>query len=203
MMPIRRTLLASLALAPWLARSQDRPAEALLKYEGQTFERHIRLGGAELQLNGTGVRQVAGFKGFLAALWMVGRASDPAQVATLAGPKRLQLRIVLPIAIPAVEFAKAFTKGVSRNAAGPDEVARLEARMQVFDGLVKDLDKVRDGDVIDLDFEPARGTVLSFNGKPRGPAIAGDDFYAALLRAFVGDLPYDPKLKAGLLGRPV
>ena len=37
------------------------------------------------------------------------------------------------------------------------------------------------------------------NGTLQGEAIVGDDFYAALLRSFVGDRPYDSRLKAGLL----
>jgi hypothetical protein len=193
----RRTLLFALAFAaaPWAAAAQDGP----LKFEGLSFDRQLRLAGADLVLNGAGLRSVAWFKGFVAALWMASRAHDPAQVTAVPGPKRLQLCIFWEVG--AVEFAKAFRKGVARNAAGPDEVARLEARMQTFEGLVNGLETVRKGDVINLDFVPGQGTLFSVNGKLHGSPIAGEDFYAALLRAFVGDLPYDPKLKAGLLGR--
>jgi hypothetical protein len=44
------------------------------------------------------------------------------------------------------------------------------------------------------------GTELGLNGALRGEAIAGDDFYETLLRSFIGERPYDARLKAGLLG---
>ena len=44
------------------------------------------------------------------------------------------------------------------------------------------------------------GAELGLNGALRGEAIPGDDFYGTLLRAFIGERPYDARLKAGLLG---
>jgi hypothetical protein len=61
---------------------------------------------------------------------------------------------------------------------------------------------VRKGDTVDLDLDPGRGTLFGLNGTLRGEPVTGDDFYAALLRSFVGDKPYDKRLKAGLLGSP-
>jgi hypothetical protein len=59
---------------------------------------------------------------------------------------------------------------------------------------------VKKGDRIDLDQDPTRGTLFALNGTLRGEPIAGADFYAALLASFVGQRPYDKRLKAGLLG---
>ena len=58
-----------------------------------------------------------------------------------------------------------------------------------------------DGDFVDLDWLPARGLVLSVNGKPRGEPFAGEAFYAAILKIFIGADPVDENLKAGLLGQ--
>jgi hypothetical protein len=41
---------------------------------------------------------------------------------------------------------------------------------------------------------------LLLNGQRRGNVLPGEDFYSALLRSFVGQRPFDAKLKAGLLG---
>ncbi len=38
------------------------------------------------------------------------------------------------------------------------------------------------------------------NGQPRGSAIAGDDFFAAVLRIWIGDKPVDASLKKALVG---
>jgi Chalcone isomerase-like len=166
--------------------------------EGQVFEDRVVLGGTPLTLNGTGVRAVAWFKGYAAGLYLAQRASTAAQVEAQAGPKRLQLRMLQDV--PAAEFTKAFRKGVTRNCT-PAQLAALGDRLDRFAGLIDGVGKVRKGDVIDLDLDPPRGLLFAINGKLRGAPISGDEFYAALLRAFVGEQPYDEKLRAGLLGR--
>jgi hypothetical protein len=40
------------------------------------------------------------------------------------------------------------------------------------------------------------------NGKAQGSAIAGEDFYGALLRIWLGDKPVQDDLKKALLGTP-
>jgi len=102
--------------------------------------------------------------------------------------------------VPAGEFVKALNKGVARNVS-PEELQGLEAGLQQFDQMISALGKVRTGDVVDLDHEPGRGLVMRVNGTLRGDAVAGEGMFTALLRAFVGNKPYDEKLKAGLLGR--
>lgn len=194
-LPTRRQLLLAACMLPGLAWAQAGPGPLLL--EGQPFERRIRLAGSELQLNGTGLRAVAWLKGYAAGLYLREPATTAAQAVAMAGPKRLQLRMLQEV--PSGEFVKAFRKGMSRNAA-PGEAERLAERMGRFATLVEQVGTVRKGDVVDLDFDPARGTVFTYNGRSRGEAIPGDDFYAVLLLSFIGERPYDKRLKAGLLG---
>jgi hypothetical protein len=187
-------LIACLAAAPPL-----RADPATVVVEGQRFERHARVAGSDLVLNGTGVRAVAWFKGYAAALYLAAPARSPAQALAMAGPKRLQMRLLRQV--PAAEFVKALKHGVERNAA-PDELPRLAERLLAFEALIAALGSVREGDVVDLDLDPAQGMLFSLNGTLQGEAIAGGDFFAAVLRAFIGERPYDARLKAGLLGRP-
>lgn len=189
----RRQLLIAALAVPGLARAQSGP----VLVEGVAFERRVVVAGAELRLNGTGVRAVAWFKGYAAGLYLAERATTAASVVALPGPKRLQMRMLQDV--PAAEFVKAFDKGVTRNASSA-EVERLAARMARFAALIAQTGQVRKGDVVNLDLDPAQGTLYIYNGKQQGEAIPGEDFYAALLRAFVGDRPYDKKLRAGLLG---
>ena len=165
--------------------------------QGQAFDRQLQLAGSVLVLNGTGIRAVAWFKGFAAGLYLSGRAATAAQVLAAPGPKRLQLRMLHDV--PTSEFAKAFRKGVTRNAS-PQEQTLLAPRMAQFEAQIRTTDNVQQGDVINLDFDPAQGMSFSVNGTLRGEPIPGADFYAALLRSFVGDKPFDTKLRAGLLG---
>jgi len=44
------------------------------------------------------------------------------------------------------------------------------------------------------------GTVLVINGAARGKPIAGEDFYRALLRIWLGEHPVQDDLKKAVLG---
>lgn len=194
-MPLnRRRLLAMFLSAPALPRAQD---DAVI-VEGKAFARRVRVAGTDLLLNGTGVRAVAWFKGYAAALYLASPASTAAQAVAAPGPKRLQL--VMLQKVPAQEFVKAFRKGLTRNTLEA-ELPQLGERMAQFEAQVAATGTVHKGDTVNLDFDPDQGTAFSLNGALQGAAIAGEDFYAALLRSFVGDRPYDRELRAGLLGR--
>jgi hypothetical protein len=190
----RRFFLLAGLLAPWASFGQEPPVVV----EGQRFDRRAQVGGAELLLNGTGVRAVAWFKGYAAGLYLLARATRAEQALAMPGPKRLQMRMLQDV--PAAEFVKAIRKGVERNSPTQD-LARLAPSLALFQAQIAAAGKVRKGDVIDLDLDTALGLRFSLNGTLRGEPIAGPDFYTAVLRAFVGDHPYDARLKSGLLGQ--
>ncbi len=177
----------------------SRAAPGDVVVEGQRFAALQRVGGNELQLNGTGVRAVAWFKGYAAGLYVPQKSQATETVVAQPGAKRLQLRMLQDV--PPAEFVKALRKGMDRNTPEAQRAA-MQPRVERFAALILEAGKVKKGDVIDLDLDPARGMLFSLNGTLRGEAIPGADFYAALLRAFIGDKPYDERLKAGLLGRP-
>lgn len=194
-LPNRRDALCVLVCLPLASRAQ--PPSAVVNVEGQRFDAVARVGGIELRLNGAGVRAVAWFRAFAAGLYLAEPARSTQEATGQAGPKRLQLRMLREL--PAAEFNKAVHKGVSRNVSA-GQLQALQQRLDQFGAQVDALDKLKAGDVVDLDHEPGRGTAMRLNGTLRGSAIAGDDFFAALLLSFLGDHPYDKKLKAGLLG---
>ena len=167
--------------------------------EGQTFAGRVNLSNAELQLNGTGVRAVAWFKGYAVGLYLPERASTAAQVLAQPGPKRLQLRMLQEV--PAAEFVKALNKGMERNSPA-DAWPALAPRVQRLAEQITASGSVRKGDVVDLDLDPTRGLLFARNGKLVAEPIPGADLYAALLRAFIGEHPYDERMKAGLLAQP-
>lgn len=175
------------------------PVADAVVLEGHRFPRQAQVAGGELRLNGTGVRQVAWFKGFTAGLYLAAPAGTAAQALATPGPKRLQMQLLVDV--PAAEFVRAFTKGVNRNATA-EEQARLAPRMARFEALIAALGTVKKHDLVQMDFEPERGMVFRVNGKVRGEPIAGEDFYVALLRSFIGERPYDQRMRAGLLGKP-
>jgi hypothetical protein len=66
---------------------------------------------------------------------------------------------------------------------------------------IKTIGSTVKGDIITLDYLPELGTKLTVNGASQGKAIPGADFYATILKIFVGDKPVDAMLKQGLLGQ--
>jgi Chalcone isomerase-like len=187
----KRLVLVSLVLAGANASAAS--------IAGVSFEDRIRLADTDLVLNGTGLRAVLMFKGYAAGLYLQKKARTPEQVLATPGAKRVQMKMLLDV--EAKEFVKAIDVGVKRNSSEAQQAA-LKERMAQFDRNVAQIGTVKKGDVVNLDFIPSRGLLLTLNGQPRGEPIAGDDLYAGVLKIFIGELPVDKKLKAGLLGTP-
>jgi Chalcone isomerase-like len=166
-------------------------------FEGQRFDRFVAVAGMTLQLNGTGVRQVAWFKGYLAALYLPAPARTADEAVRMAGAKRIQLRLLQDV--PAAELAKALRKGVLRNVP-TQEQATLSERLDRWLREIDAMGRMAKGDEINLDFVPGTGLHLYVNAAMRGSVIPGEDFYGAVLRSFVGQRPYDERMREGLLG---
>jgi len=180
------------------------PAAQAVRYEGQDFAETLQLDGSTLALNGAGKRQVAIYPLYLAALYVPQKASTPDAIYAQAGPKRLEMRIVIPLVkdVSTQEFVKAIDKGVNRNSTEAEKAAVAE-RVKQFNTAIAEVGRVKKGDVLRIDYLPAQGgTVLSVNGKVWGKPVEGQDFYTAFLKVFLGDHNSDSKLRAGLLGQP-
>ena len=162
-----------------------------------SFDDRVRLAGADLVLNGVGLRSVAWLRGFAAGLYLQQKATTPAGALAQAGPKRLQMKMILDV--EAKEFIKAFEVSLNRNNTEAERV-ELKERVGQFNRSLQQIGVIRKGDVVNLDFIPGQGLILSVNSTPRGRPVAGEDLYASLLKVFIGERPVDKKLKAGLLG---
>ena len=186
-----------------LAAVASMPAQAI-RYEGQDFPDTLQLGGSSLALNGAGKRQVAIYPLYLAALYLPHKAGTPDAIYAQPGPKRLEMRIVIPLVkdVSTQEFVKAINKGVNRNSTEAEKAAVAE-RVKQFNAAIGEVGRVKKGDVLHIDYLPAQGgTILTVNGKVWGQPIEGQDFYTAFLKVFLGDHNSDSRLRAGLLGQP-
>ena len=172
-------------------------AAAPITMEDQTFPGGASVAGTPLQLNGVGLRAAFIYKVYLAGLYLPAKASSTADVLAEAGPKRLQVRMLMDG--PSAEFAKAFTGGIAKRTPA-DQAAAMRDRIEAFDRTLRSVGDVKKGDVVNLDYTPAVGLTMTLNGKACGAPVPGADLYAALLNIFVGDRPVDAKMKSGLLG---
>lgn len=190
-------LLFRLACATLLAAAstcaQAQPAEL----EGVKLEQATQVSAAPLVLNGAGVRIRAFFKVYVAALYVPKKATDSAALLSQTGPRRVAITMLRDV--DAATFAGALNDGLKDNHSEA-QLAGLKPQIDALNAAFKQVGEAKKGDLIQLDFAPDVGTRVVVNGQQRGSAMAGDAFFSALLRIWIGDKPADGGLKKGLLG---
>jgi hypothetical protein len=155
--------------------------------------------GPELVLNGAGIRTRAIFKVYVGALYISEKKGTAGDVLALAGPKRVTMTMLRDLT--AQQLSEALAEAIQNNSTAA-ELAALKARVDELMSVMNAQGEAKKGDAIVLDFLPDTGTRLMINGQLRGKPIAGEDFYRALLKIWLGDKPVDSDLKKGMLGQP-
>jgi hypothetical protein len=186
-------LMAAMALA---FVSVTVSAQAV-EVEGVKLDPTAQVGGAALVLNGAGVRTRAIFKVYVAGLYVPQKANNAAALLAQKGPRRVAITMLRNV--DAETFVGALTEGLQKNLSEA-QFAGFKAQIDALSANFKAAGEAKKGDVIHLEFAPDTGTRVVINGKPQGSAIAGEDFYVALLRIWLGDKPVDGDLKKGLVG---
>jgi hypothetical protein len=187
----RRMAALAVGLASLAAYAQ--PAEL----EGVKLAPTVQVGAATLQLNGAGVRTRAVFSVYVAALYVPQKAADAAALLAQKGPRRITLTMLRTV--DADTFAEALNDGLRKNHSEA-QLAGWKSQIETLNANLKAAGEAKKGDVILLEFVPDAGTRVTVNGQVRGSAIPGEDFYAAVMRIWLGDKPVDGALKKGLLG---
>jgi hypothetical protein len=165
--------------------------------EGVRMDDRLRLGAQELELNGMALRTRAFFKVYVAGLYLAQKTQAPEQALRAPGPKRMELAMLRDVG--AETFAGSLLDGLKDN--NPDsELARLKPQVDELMALMQKIGEAKKGMRITLDFAPGAGTSLLVNGAPQGKPIAGEDFFPALLRIWLGERPVSADMKKALLG---
>jgi len=165
---------------------------------GVKLEDKLRVGPAELVLNGAGVRTRLVVKVYVGGLYLTEKKTTTADVLAAPGPKRVAISMLRDVG--AATFNESLTEGF-RNNNPPAEVEKMKPQLDEFAAIINALGEAKKGQLIALDFVPGTGTVVLVNGEAKGKPIAGDEFYRGLLRIWLGDRPADSDLKKGMLGQ--
>lgn len=156
----------------------------------------VHLGSRDLALNGAGLRTRFFFKVYVAALYL-GEKTHAAEVAlNQSGVKRVSMHILREISDE--KMLNAFNEAIVANHT-PAEMQALEPQLRELTAIFHAIGKVKEGDVVDLDYFPDSGTQFIVNGVQRGN-IAGAVFNRALLMIWLGDKPAQDDLKQEMLG---
>lgn len=149
----------------------------------------------ELVLNGAGLRTRLFFKVYAIGLYLGEKQRDAAAVLAAPGPKRVTLHMLRDVG--ADTFSEALIEGLKANHSEADYRA-LEPRVKQLEAIMAEVKEAKKGMDIALDWTGAATRVL-VRGKPVGE-IAGEDFYRALLRIWLGEHPVQDDIKQDLLG---
>jgi Chalcone isomerase-like len=171
-------------------------AQAAVEVRGVKFADTATVAGQSLQLNGAGVRVKVIIDVYAAGLY-VGKRDASAQ-ALVSQPGAKSMQIVLLRELTGEEFADAMVKGFRKNNSDAD-VARFQPRLDELRKTMVAFGTVKKGTAIQLNFVPGAGSRTLVDGAQKGADIPGDDFYAALLKIWLGTKPVDDDLKEGLL----
>jgi hypothetical protein len=158
------------------------------------FADSATVGGAELVLNGMGLRKVTFLKVkvYVAGLYLGEATGDAGRILGSNQPWRLALHFLREV--EASDIRDAFLEGFEK-ATGviPDE---LRPRIEALNAMMVDFEE---GDSLAFANDPAKGVTAEINGGAVG-AIEGADFAVAFLSIWLGPEPPNEDLKSGLLG---
>jgi hypothetical protein len=193
----RRSMLGAALLA---AAAFVQPALAqTTEVSGVKFNNQVTVAATPLQLNGAGTRYKAIFKVYSAALYLPAKADTPDAVLAARGPKRMH--VVMLREIDANELGKLFTRGMQDNSSR-EEFAKSIAGTLRLSEMFAAKKRLAVGEQFTVDYVPGQGTTITVNGQVQGEPIKEPEFFAALMRIWLGRSPADALLKNALLGLP-
>jgi hypothetical protein len=160
---------------------------------GVRVDDKTQVGSTELTLTGAGLRKKLFFQIYVIGLYVGDRKAD---LLAQPGPKRVAIHMLRDV--DAEDFIEALALGIRSNH-DEAEAKALEPRVKALGAVILAIKEAKKGMAIALDWTGG-GTQVVIDGKPAGQPIAGEDFYRALLRIWLGDKPVQDDLKKALLG---
>ncbi len=148
------------------------------------------------ELNGSGIRKRLFFDVYSISLFLPAKTSSAQEAISASGAKRIEIRMLRDVG--ADQFTDALAEGIRANHSEV-EAQRLEPQVKQLAGIMAEQKDARKGMQIALEWT-GRDTRVAIDGKPAGQPIAGEEFYRALLRIWLGDRPVQEDLKKALLG---
>ena len=185
-----------LALAASLSVNTNANAE-VVEVAGVKYDTVNDVGGQKLQLNGAGIRYKAIFKVYTAGLYTTTKQNTPEAVLSSTTAKRLH--IVALRDLSGNDLGKLFTKGIEENSTREEFAKSINGVLKISE-LFAAKKELMKGEDFAVDWIPGTGAVVTVNGKVQGSPIPEPEFYASLLRIWLGKAPADYQLKDALLG---
>jgi len=156
----------------------------------------MQLGEASLQLNGAGVRTKWFFKVYVAALYLPQKLNSAEAVIDDEREHRIAMYMLRELS--GEKLFDAFSEAIKANHP-QDVLSAMDVQMKEMAQIFESVNKVKEGDIINIDYLPASGTRITVNGTERG-SISGAAFNRAILKIWLGKNPVQEDMKKGMLG---
>jgi hypothetical protein len=165
---------------------------------GVEFQPSVQVGGQLLQLNGAGLRTRAFFNVYAAGLYVREKAHSAAALLAQQGPRLVVIAMLRDV--DGKSLSEAVSGGLQANHT-ESQLAAFATQIALLEANLKAVGEARQGDAIRFEFTPEAGTRILVNGQALGAVIPGGEFFTAILRNWIGDVPVDEGLKQALVGR--
>ena len=160
-----------------------------------TLPNTMTVEGANLVLNGAGMREKVIFDLYAGGLYLASKKSDAAAIVNADETMAMKLDIVSGM-VSSKKMIGAVDDGFDASMNG--DTSSLDAQITKFKGFFSD--KIVKTNVFDIAYVKGKGTVVSKNGKEVG-MIPGLEFKKALFGIWLGSDPADDDLKEAMLGK--
>ena len=161
---------------------------------GVAVPESVTLKNKALVLNGAGIRKKLFMKIYVCALYLTAKRTAASEILADPEAKRIVMSFLYK-EVGVERQVEGWNKGFRDNNSG-EELKGLQDRINLFNSLFT---TVRKGDVIRFDYMPEEGTQVWINDTLNG-IVPGEDFFAALLKIWLGPKPAEASLKDALLG---
>jgi hypothetical protein len=159
---------------------------------GVAVPESVTLKNKALVLNGAGIRKKLFMKIYVCALYLTAKRTAASEILADPEAKRIVMSFLYK-EVGVERQVEGWNKGFRDNNSG-EELKGLQDRINLFNSLFT---TVRKGDVIRFDYMPEEGTQVWINDILNG-IVPGEDFFAALLKIWLGPKPAE-KVKSRYL----
>lgn len=157
-----------------------------------TVPDNVTVQGANLELNGMGLREKFYIDVYVGALWLPAKTTDSEKAITEDVPKRLSMHFVYGGGVSKKQLVDTYDEGLAKQGNPAD----LRA---AYDQLYGWLSDVGPGDEVRFDYAPGTGTAVTVKGVKKG-TIPGAKFMRSFFRIYLGANPPTSKFKKGIMG---
>lgn len=165
---------------------------------GVDYPPRVTVAGQPLVLNGAGIRYRFVVRVYAAGLYLPDKAASAEQALAMPGPKRIHIHMLRDI--DGNTLGRLFTRGMEDNSTRAQFAQAIPGTLQLSELFVAKKN-LKAGEHFSVEFRPGTGTQILVSGEPMGKPIADPEFFAAMLRIWLGPKPADEALKAQLLGQ--